>query len=109
MDLEKAYNRTIREALWQVLRKYDVVGKLLNGIKSVYINSPSYIRLKGVKRVCFRIEIGVRKGCIMSPCLFNLYIDAVMREVKMGMGVRFLEEGENGDSLVSCMQMTCFV
>ena len=34
--------------------------------------------------------------CIMSPWLFNLYIDTVMKEVKMGMGrrgVRFLEEG----------------
>ena len=32
----------------------------------------------------------------MSPCLFNVYMDAVMTEVKMGMGrngVRLLEEG----------------
>ena len=36
MDLEKAYDRANREALWQVLRMYDVEGKLLNGIKSTY-------------------------------------------------------------------------
>ena len=35
MDLEKAYDRVNREALWQVLRMYDVGGKLLNGIKSM--------------------------------------------------------------------------
>ena len=39
MDLEKAYDRVKREALWQVLRMLDVGGKLLNGIKSMYVNS----------------------------------------------------------------------
>ena len=39
MNLEKAYDMINREALWQVLRMYDVGGKLLNGIKSMYVNS----------------------------------------------------------------------
>ena len=45
---------------------------------------------------CFRIDGGVRQVCIMSLWLFNLYIDAVVKEVKMGMGrrgVRFQEKG----------------
>ena len=37
MELEKAYDRVNREALWQVLRMCDVGGKLLNGIKSIYV------------------------------------------------------------------------
>ena len=40
----------------------------------------------------------------MSPWLFNVYMDAVSKEVKMGMGRR----GESGDYLASCMQMTWF-
>ena len=40
----------------------------------------------------------------MSSWLFNVYMDAVMKEVKMGMGRR----GENGNYLTSCMQMTWF-
>ena len=39
MDLEKAYDRVNRETLWQVLRMYDGGGKLLNVIKSMYVNS----------------------------------------------------------------------
>ena len=35
-----------------------------------------------------RIESGLRQGSIMSPWLFNAYMDAVMKEVKMGMGRR---------------------
>ena len=52
----------------------------------------------------FRIDSGVRQGCILSPWLFNVYMDGVMKEVKMGMGKR----GESGDYLASCMQMTWF-
>ena len=48
--------------------------------------------------------LGVRQGCIMSPRLFNVYMDAEMKEVIMGMGRR----GENGDYLASCVQMTWF-
>ena len=35
MDLEKAYDRIHREALWQLMRTYDVGDKLLNGIRSM--------------------------------------------------------------------------
>ena len=45
MDLEKVYDRVNREALWQVLRMYDVSGKLLSGIKSIYVNSLACIRI----------------------------------------------------------------
>ena len=40
----------------------------------------------------------------MSLWLFNVYMDGVMKEVKIGMGRR----GESGYYLVSCIQMTWF-
>ena len=52
MDLEKAYDR-VREALWQVLRMYDVGGKLLNVMKSVYVNILSCVRVKGCESEFF--------------------------------------------------------
>ena len=39
IDLEKAYDRINKEALWQVLRMYGVGGKHLSGIKSTYVDS----------------------------------------------------------------------
>ena len=36
----------------------------------------------------FRINSGVRQSCMMSPWLFNVYMNAVMKEVKMGMARR---------------------
>ena len=46
IDLEKVYDRVNREALWQVLRKYDVGVKLLGGIKRMYVESLAYVRVK---------------------------------------------------------------
>ena len=37
IDLEKAYDRVNKEALWEMLRVYDVSGKLLTGIKSMHV------------------------------------------------------------------------
>ena len=93
MDLVKAYDRVNREALYQVLIIYDVNGKRLNGIKSMYVNSLASVRVIRCESECFRIDGGLRQVCIMSPWLFNVYMDAVM-EVKMGVrrrGVRFQE------------------
>ena len=46
MGLENIYDRANREALWQVLRMYDVGGKRLNRIKSVYFKSLACVRVK---------------------------------------------------------------
>ena len=44
-----AYDRVNREALWQVLRMYDVVDKLLNRIKNMYVDSQARVRVKEAK------------------------------------------------------------
>ena len=44
MDVEEAYDRVNKEAIWQVLRMYNVVGKLLNGNKSMYIKSLACVK-----------------------------------------------------------------
>ena len=63
MDLKKAYDWVNWEALWQVLRMYDVGGKLLNGIKSMNVNILLCIRVKGGKSEFFlNIDSDVRQG-----------------------------------------------
>ena len=47
IDLEKAYDRVNREAFWQVLRIYNVGGKLLSGHKNMYVDSSDCVRVKG--------------------------------------------------------------
>ena len=62
------------------------------------------VKVKGGESECFRIDSGVREACIMSPWFFNVYMNPVMKEVKMGMERR----EASGNCLASCMQMTWF-
>ena len=84
MDLEKAYDRVDWKAMWDVLKVYGVGGKLLNGVKAFYRNASACVRIDGEMSDCFAIKGGVRQGCVMSPWLFNLYMDGVIREMKAG-------------------------
>ena len=40
------------------------------------------MRILGGKSDWFKVEQGVRQGCVMSPWLFNLYMDHMLRKVK---------------------------
>ena len=46
---------------------YDVGGKLLRGIRSMYVHIPACVRVKGGEGESFRIESDVRQGCVISP------------------------------------------
>ena len=68
--------------MWQMLRTHDVGGggKLLSGIKNIYVDSSAYVRVKGGESERFRIDSGVKQGCIMPPWLFNVYVDGDRKE-----------------------------
>ena len=85
MDLEKAYDRIDREGLWTVLRLYGIGGRLLKGVKSFYVNSRACVRVGNSVSDWFPVRVGLRQGCVMSPWLFNVYMDGVVREVNARM------------------------
>ena len=97
MDLEKAYDRVDRSALWQVMSLYGIGGNVLRGIKSMYEGSVACVRVDEKVSECFSVNVGLRQGCVMSPWLFNLYMDGVVREVyaRVGnVGVRMTDARE---------------
>jgi hypothetical protein len=78
VDLNKAFDTVLREALWQVLAGLGVKGRFLRCLQAMYakdticINHPS----EGVTS-SFRCQQGVKQGCPLSPLLFGLYLDAL--------------------------------
>ena len=60
-------------------------GKLFSGINSMYVDSSSCVRIKGDESEQFRMDSGVRQGCIPFSWLFNVYMQGMRKEVKMGM------------------------
>ena len=45
LDLEKTYDRVDRNAMWNVLRLYGIGGRLLRGVKSLYVGSKACVRV----------------------------------------------------------------
>ena len=93
----------IGKLLWQVLSMYDVEGKLLSGVKSIYADSKC-VRLKEVRVTCLGYIVWGDKSVpiLLGFQFFSVYMDAVTKEVNMRVGRR----GESRDYLASCMQMT---
>ena len=64
--------RVVWEAMWDVLRVYEVCGNLLNVVKAFYRDARTCVRIDGEMGKSFTIKGGVRQGCVMFPWLFNL-------------------------------------
>ena len=98
LDLEKAYDRIDRKAMWKVLRIYGIGGRLLRAVESLYAGSKACVRVGSELSEWFSVKVGLRQGCVMSPWLFNLYIDGVVREVNarvLGRGLKLIDRNEN--------------
>ena len=54
------YDTVSREILYQVLRMYDISGKLLNGIKSMHVNYLACVSVNRSESKCFSIDRRVR-------------------------------------------------
>src|ERR1700755_2886271 len=96
MNLEKAYDRVCRKKLFEVIREGGVEGRLLNGIKSFYENCRARVRVRRELTEWFNVRVGLRQGCVMSPWLFNVLMDGVVRGMEReGNGIRLRSrEGE---------------
>ncbi len=79
----KAYDRVDRKGLWDILRVYGVGGQLLEGIKS-HGNPNASLCMNRELSDSFKVEVGVRQGCMMSPWLLSVYMDGCIREMKVG-------------------------
>ena len=48
-------------------------------LRNLYVGQEAAIRTRNGTTECFQIGKGVHQGCILSPCLFNLYAEYIMR------------------------------
>ncbi len=56
---------------------------MFEGIKSFYENASAFVQVNGELSESFNVEVSARQGCIMSPWLFNIYMDGCIREMKV--------------------------
>ena len=82
IDFKGAFDTMWREALWKMLLKIGILNKLVEIIKKLYDKTECSIIAGGELADWFPVNIGVRQGCIMSPSLFNIFLEYVMKGVK---------------------------
>ena len=79
--------------MWKIVKSYGVPIKIINVMKAIYEETKCCIRVGDSVTRDFKIETGVRQGCILSPFLFILIIDFIMKkEGSKGYGVKIGEE-----------------
>jgi hypothetical protein len=81
VDLEKAYDRVNRSKLREVLEEYGVEmgSEKKTAVRSMYDGSKACVRVNGMLSEWFEVKQGVRQGCVMSPWLFNVFMDKCVR------------------------------
>ena len=83
MDLENNYDTIDRHGMWQMIRVYGGGGKLLKAVQSFHVDSRACVRVGNDVSEWFPVNVGLRQGCVISPWLFNVYMDGVVREVNV--------------------------
>ena len=79
VDYEKAFDSVDREVLWKLLRHYGIPDKYITLIQKTYEKCTCRVIHNGVLSELFEMLTGVRQGCLLSPFLFLLVIDWIMR------------------------------
>ena len=79
IDYQKAFDTVWQEGLWQAMRHLGYSSKTVDLLRALYGTSQSTVRVNGELTPWFTTMTGVRQGCILSPQLFNILLELVLR------------------------------
>ena len=65
--------------LWKILNEMGIPDYLTHLLRNLYAGQEATVETRHGKTDWFQIGKGVSQGCILSPCLFNLYAEYIMR------------------------------
>ena len=78
-DYAKAFDSVDHNKLWKILAEVGIPDHLTCLLRNLYAGQEATVRTGHGTRDWFQIGKGVRQGCILLPCLFNLYAEYIMR------------------------------
>ena len=79
IDYAKAFDCVDHKKLWKILQEMGILDHLTCLLRDLYAGQETTVRIGHGTTGWFQIGKGVRQGCILSPCLFNLYAEYIMR------------------------------
>ena len=78
-DYAKAFNSVDHNKLWKILKEMGIPHNLTCLLRNLYAGQEATVRTEHGTTDWIQIGKGVCQGCILSPCLFNLYAEYIMR------------------------------
>ena len=79
IDYAKAFDCMDHDKLWKILQEMGIPHHLTFLLRNLYTGHKSAVRTGHGTTDWFQIGKGICQGCILSPCLFNLYTEYIMR------------------------------
>ena len=79
IDYAKAFDCVDHKKLWKILKEMGIPDHLTCLLINLYAGQEATVRTGHGTTDRFQIGKGVRQGCTLSPCLFNLYAEYIMR------------------------------
>ena len=69
--------------LWKILQETGIPGHLTCILRNLYAAQEATVRTGHGTTDLFQIGKGIHQGCILSPCLFNLYAEYIMQNARL--------------------------
>ena len=80
IDFKKAFDRVCHAAFWATMKKYNISTNLIQVIKNFYSKVTSAVLFNSSVGDWFRTTVEVRQGCLLSPTLFNIFLERIMTD-----------------------------
>ena len=84
IDYAKAFDCVDHNKLWEILKEMGIPDHLICLLRNLYAGQEATFRTGHGTTDWFQIGKGVCQGCILSPCLFYLYAEYIMRNAGLG-------------------------
>jgi hypothetical protein len=82
IDYTKAFDKVKHKELIDVLNSINIDGKDIRLIRNLYRDQSAAVRIENELCPYQNVKLGVRQGCVMSPELFSLYSEIIMRNLE---------------------------
>ena len=83
IDYIKAFHHVDHNKQWKILEEMGIPDHLTCLLRNLYAGQEATVRTGHATMDRFQIGKGVRQGCILPPCLFNLYAEYIMRNARL--------------------------
>ena len=80
IDYAKAFDCVDHNKLWKILEQMGIPDHLTCLLRNLYVGQEATVKTGHGTTNWFQIKKGVCQGCILSPCLFNLYAEYIMKK-----------------------------